>query len=209
VESREEGTMNGTSSLLVTGGCSMNRSLLVLLVPVGIVTGSLPLLARAQCTKDSDCKGERICVDGHCTAPGKESGSTSRKDAKSESYTMIRLAEARQARSQWKAAMITGFVVGGLFTLAGAICLGTHDDGPIRGLGYGGLAGGTLGLIFGIVGAAVYPGKADEVRQLERKLGVEAAWQVRPPAMPPVSRNSPKLSRSTTNSFVLGWSGTF
>ena len=25
--------------------------------------------ARAQCTKDNECKGERICVDGKCQDP--------------------------------------------------------------------------------------------------------------------------------------------
>lgn len=29
----------------------------------------LPIEARAQCTKDTDCKGDRICEEGKCTSP--------------------------------------------------------------------------------------------------------------------------------------------
>lgn len=33
-----------------------------------------PLSAKAQCTRDTDCKADRICVGGACTAPGVPAG---------------------------------------------------------------------------------------------------------------------------------------
>jgi hypothetical protein len=44
----------------------MRRDLV--LVTLLVATFS-PALARAQCTKDTDCKGDRICVDGACASP--------------------------------------------------------------------------------------------------------------------------------------------
>jgi hypothetical protein len=45
------------------------------LTAVAIALGVLAYsgLAEAQCTKDSDCKGERICEQGTCTEPAVES----------------------------------------------------------------------------------------------------------------------------------------
>ena len=41
------------------------------LIEVGVLLGGLAIFggAQAQCTKDTDCKGERICEKGICLAP--------------------------------------------------------------------------------------------------------------------------------------------
>lgn len=36
-------------------------------------------LLYAQCTKDVDCKGNRICVNGECVEPSTESSGTEKK----------------------------------------------------------------------------------------------------------------------------------
>lgn len=37
---------------------------------VSLLVLTWPVAARAQCTKDTDCKGERICEAGSCVNPG-------------------------------------------------------------------------------------------------------------------------------------------
>jgi hypothetical protein len=41
---------------------------LVLFVLAAIVAGT-PLAASAGCSKDTDCKGDRVCEDGTCVSP--------------------------------------------------------------------------------------------------------------------------------------------
>ena len=45
----------------------MSKSLLVVLILAGVLAPSAD--AFAQCTKDTDCKGDRVCVAGSCAAP--------------------------------------------------------------------------------------------------------------------------------------------
>lgn len=49
----------------------MRRAFGVALVGVAMFVSGV---ARAQCSKDTDCKGDRICNDGRCTAPSESAG---------------------------------------------------------------------------------------------------------------------------------------
>jgi hypothetical protein len=39
------------------------------LLPTALFASFLPVTSALACTKDTDCKGDRICVEGSCTAP--------------------------------------------------------------------------------------------------------------------------------------------
>ena len=41
-----------------------------LILVTALLCAAWPLRAAAQCSKDTDCKGERICVKGECVSPG-------------------------------------------------------------------------------------------------------------------------------------------
>lgn len=50
----------------------MNTNVRTAWAAMAVVTwmaGSVPM-ARAGCTKDTDCKGDRVCEDGACVSPG-------------------------------------------------------------------------------------------------------------------------------------------
>jgi hypothetical protein len=78
--------------------------------------------ARAQCTKDVECKGERICSDGVCAAPGPALPRSSEPPATSLTLPAAQPTKYRRSTGL----LVTGIVLSsvGVGALIGALTVG-------------------------------------------------------------------------------------
>jgi len=111
--------------------------------------------AQAGCEKDTDCKGDRICLGGECRAPAPAAFAP----------------QARDVRAGWsKGAGITGLVLApivlGLFTAA-AVTLPDKNGSAIPAAPLGG-----AGLVLHIVAGGIAGGGAGSARGVKHNLGL-------------------------------------
>ncbi len=135
-----------------------------------IAMSSLMLLsapAFAQCTKDTDCKGDRICVEGTCTAPSTTASPATAPTAPAPRATTqiptgVDRLELQQARSKAKTSLI--MAGGTLLTGLGTAATNGAGDAP-KVLG---------GITLGLAGAAtpVAAGGSSQARRLALSRGV-------------------------------------
>lgn len=124
----------------------------------------LVAVALAQCTKDTDCKGERVCTSGECVEPNplatKPAPATSlvprEQDVAAERVRIIRMgrleAELRDLRYGLEDATLGGpifkLVAATAFTVLGALLIANWGDGlacassGLRNCGGGAAVGG-------------------------------------------------------------------
>ncbi|MGI5864360.1 MAG: dickkopf-related protein [Myxococcales bacterium] len=76
----------------------------------GLLALSAP--ARAQCTKDTDCKGDRICINGACTSPAPAPSPYSAPAPAPTSYTTAPAPYAQPAPAYAPRPMRTGWATG-------------------------------------------------------------------------------------------------
>ncbi len=97
-----------------------------ILVMVGVALFVTPMDARAGCEKDTDCKGDRICVEGECVSPGRAG------------VNRIPATPPADAGGWALGASITGFISAGVTMGLGtgsAILRGKGEKGPAVGMG--------------------------------------------------------------------------
>lgn len=123
--------------------------------------------AFAQCTKDTDCKGDRICVQGTCTAPSTSASPATAPKSPTPLPTAHALSgvdrlELQQARSKAKTSLI--MAGGTLLTGLGTAATNGAGDAP-KVLG---------GITLGLAGAAtpVAAGGSSQARRLALSRGV-------------------------------------
>jgi hypothetical protein len=134
------------------------------------VAASAPFHARAQCTKDADCKGDRICVQGECRqpvgapAPGKSSRWGTDRD-----LLLIELADAKTARTRGLVTLGIGYGVGAASMIAGGIVFAKVESKTASTVL---LVQGAIDLLMGIVGTICYAVYDGDVAELEKRLGL-------------------------------------
>jgi hypothetical protein len=100
--------------------------------------------ARSQCTKDTDCKGDRICVNGECVASQSVSGSNTRGNTSERLAPVLGIVTVGPVFSNW---LIGGGIGAGLlaggpghyFSVQGDCKFGINDGD------FGFTVGGDLG----------------------------------------------------------------
>lgn len=165
--------------------------------------------AQAGCSKDTECKGDRICVDGECVSPP-DGSSTSTKSSpqpdRGRELKMLKLAEAKEKLRGNTAGMVAGYSLAGVF-LIGGVALQSSIGGNVYSTIF--YVAGVAELIVGIVATANRGNRKSEVQKLENELfGFTPAE--RPWASVGVLDLGPRGIQppSTTPPFVLsyGWS---
>lgn len=112
-------------------------------------------LSLAQCTKDTDCKGDRVCVDGACReslVPSLSFAESERRARIDELTRELEGLRGEQLRSPFGplAVIIGGALFGGLSGMLGYLFASTQDPT----YGYFCLASGVAGLSMLLGGSA-------------------------------------------------------
>jgi len=124
--------------------------------------------AFAQCTKDTDCKGDRICVQGSCVAPQPSQGAQSPAQQPSSTpttgaLTQVEGLELQQARNKARTSLL--LAGGTLLTGLGTAATNGSGDAP-KVLG---------GMTLALAGAAtpIAAGGNSQARRLAATRGVQ------------------------------------
>ena len=136
-----------------------------------------------ECTKDTDCKGDRICEKGECVfseSKDKIGENSSEKQTKKE-FNIWELKnkslDYEKAARGLKNSAIILLIFGGAMGIAGGIVAGVYD--PLIAAGF--LVAGPLLIIGGIVCVALYPSykrKSDKYKnQLEEMMKKSALFK--------------------------------
>jgi hypothetical protein len=140
-------------------------------VIAGLAMGALAALpprpAWGQCTKDSDCKGTRICEGGACVEAPPDAA-----HGQGSAALQYELAEAKKKYDGTVMGLALGFSLGVVFLVPGAVLTAILDNKVIGAIL---LAGGAAELVIGIVCAAILPARKKRLDLLKRQLGIAAA----------------------------------
>lgn len=111
----------------------------------------------ADCTKDTDCKGDRICVKGECVFTKNDQPEWESEPDKQTKWDIEQLEEKvahhKKGMNGAKLGMAIAFPVGAIFLAGGGVILGIIGE-PITGSIL--LAGGGLEIILGFVSIGLY-----------------------------------------------------
>ncbi|MDX9805442.1 MAG: hypothetical protein RBT87_06380 [bacterium] len=109
----------------------------------------------ADCTKDTDCKGKRICVKGECVFDDEH-----QNELAPDEQTNWDIEELKEKRAEHKkkmkgaqVGMAIAFPIGAIFLVGGGVILGVIGE-PITGSIL--LVGGGLEIILGFVSIGLY-----------------------------------------------------
>ena len=123
----------------------------------------------ADCTKDTDCKGDRICVKGECVFDDEH-----QNELVPDKQTKWDIEELREKVADYKKkvffaklGMAIAFPVGAIFLVGGGVILGVIGD-PITGSIF--LAGGGLEIILGFVSIGLYSHHKSKYEQYRDEL---------------------------------------
>lgn len=127
------------------------------------------------CTKDTDCRGDLICEDGQCGKPTTKVGSTGSNSSSNHeverSLLLIKLGDTKRKRTNSAVTMGLGFGLGVVFLIGGGIWFAAApSDGKVLPAIF--LGTGGIEILLGIVGTALYVTYNSQVTSMEHSLEI-------------------------------------
>jgi len=175
---------------------------LMMCAAVATLAVGLPATSLAQCTKDTDCKGNRICVEGACVDASSTTGEVS------DLQNMALMADLNKYKFYREVSV--SFAAVGLGMGAGLLTFGLisyhHVEGPLyenkTSLASMIILSSTM-FIVGIVGTALEPFYKKKTENIETELGLQAELQ--PTRFPGLDTDEPPPPPAIAYSLQLSW----
>jgi len=175
---------------------------LMMCIAIATLEVGLPATGFAQCTKDTDCKGNRICVEGACV----EASATTREVTDLQNMALM----ADLNKYKFYQEVSVSFAAAGFGMGAGLLTFGLisyhHVEGPLH-ENKTSLASmiilSSFMFVVGIVGTALDPFYKKKIEDIETELGLQAVLQ--PVRFPGLDTDEPPPAPAIAYSLQLSW----